>query len=248
MIELLNCGAFSCPKDPSRENQDAILLPQPCNDGFIFAVADGVGSYVGAGEAAQAAINFVAGHKDRAGHEPGIIFAGIKNNIAELSQNDSAQRKAATTLSYCVVNGNELVIVHVGDTRVYVKTENKLKQLTKDHTQHQELLDAGLYNKKELAELPGSNMLTAALSKVLPINFQHITLPIADFVDENGIITIIIMSDGAHHHWERRPRFSPNTLNNANCFTSSLLKRIQRVGPTDDHSLIAVNLRVSSRD
>jgi len=248
MIELLSCGAFSCPKDSGRENQDAILLPQPCNDGFIFAVADGVGSYAGAGEAAQAAIDFVARHKARAGHEPGIIFAGIKNNIAELSQNDAAQRKAATTLSYCVVSSNELIVIHVGDTRVYAKIENKLKQLTKDHTQHQELLDAGLYNKKELAELPGGNMLTAALSKVLPINFQHITLPITDLVDENGIITLIIMSDGAHHFWERRPRFSLNTLSNANSFSTSLLKRIQRVGPNDDHSLIAVNLKVNSID
>lgn len=245
MIELFSCGAFSCPKDSSRENQDALLLPQQCEDGFIFAVADGVGSYAGAREAAQAAVNYVAMHKTTAVSEPDTIFSGIKEKISDLSLHDPILRKAATTLSCCVVTGEMLNVLHVGDTRVYVKIGNKLKLLTKDHTQHQGLLDDGLYTKKELADLPGKNMLTAALSKVLPVHFQHVTLPLKDLMDEQGLVTLIIMSDGAHHFWERRPRFSPNTLKNANSFSANLLKRIQRAGPTDDHSLVAVNFKIN---
>lgn len=78
MIELISCGAFSCPKGNDRENQDALLLPQQCDDGFIFAVADGVGSYAGAKEAAQTAVNHVAIHKSVAAFEPNEILRGIK--------------------------------------------------------------------------------------------------------------------------------------------------------------------------
>lgn len=248
MIELLSCGAFSCPKDHGRENQDALLLPQQCDDGFIFAIADGVGSYAGAKEAAQAAVDYVAEHKLKAYSEPEAILSGAKEKITELSQGEPEKRKAATTLSYCVVCAGLLTVIHIGDTRVYVKVDNKLKLLTKDHTQHQELLDEGLYTKRELEDLPGKNMLTAAISKVLPIHFQQITLPLADLIDQEGIISLFIMSDGAHHFWERRPRFSPNTLKNATSFATNLYKRIQRAGPTDDHSLVAVNLKISKED
>ena len=248
MIELLSCGAFSCPKDHGRENQDALLLPQQCDDGFIFAIADGVGSYAGAKEAAQAAVDYVATHKLKASSDPDAILSGAKDKISELSQFDSEKRKAATTLSYCVVHGELLNVIHVGDTRVYVKIDNKLKLLTKDHSQHQELLDDGLYTKRELEDLPGKNMLTAAISKVLPIKFQHISLPLSDLMDHDGVVSLFLMSDGAHHFWERRPRFSPNTLKNATNFSTNLFKRIQRAGPTDDHSLIAVNLKISLKN
>ncbi|MEI7209235.1 protein phosphatase 2C domain-containing protein [Pectobacterium carotovorum] len=245
MIELLSCGAFSYPKDHERDNQDALLLPQQCDDGFIFAIADGVGSYAGAKEAAQSAVDYLSRNKSKASSDPKAIISSIKEKIAEISKDEIEKRRAATTLSYCVVGHGALNVIHVGDTRVYVKSENKLKLLTKDHTQHQELLDEGLYNKKELEEIPGKNMLTAAISKLLPINYQHIVLPLTDLMDQRGIVTLFIMSDGAHHFWERRPRFSPNTLNNATSFSSNLYKRIQRVGPIDDHSLIAVNLKVN---
>jgi serine/threonine protein phosphatase PrpC len=56
MIELLTCGLFSFSKEPRRENQDTILPPLYINDGFLIAVADGVGSYDGAQNASQSAI------------------------------------------------------------------------------------------------------------------------------------------------------------------------------------------------
>ena len=245
MIELLSCGSFSLPKESGRENQDALLLPQQCGDGFIFAIADGVGSYAGAKEAAKIAVEYVAAHKLNASSDPDAVFSGIKEKIAELSLVETEARKAATTLSYCAISGEVLNIFHVGDTRVYVRINNKLRLLTKDHTQHQELLDEGLYTKKELEGLPGKNMLTSALSKVLPIQFQHITLPLKGLMDSDGIVTIFIMSDGAHHFWERRPHFSLNTLKNATSFSTNLFKRIQRIGPIDDHSLIAASFKVS---
>jgi serine/threonine protein phosphatase PrpC len=62
---------------------------------------------------------------------------------------------AATTLTFCFVDDEGLHIGHVGDCRLYVKTDSKLKQITKDHTQHQKLLDDKIYSKSELKQLPG---------------------------------------------------------------------------------------------
>ncbi|RAZ00898.1 serine/threonine-protein phosphatase, partial [Enterobacter hormaechei subsp. xiangfangensis] len=53
---------------------------------------------------------------------------------------------------------------------------------------------------------------------------------------------LIVMSDGAHHFWEKRPRFSVNTLSEPSRFCSSLKKRIENGPPIDDYSVIAVKL------
>lgn len=246
MINLLSCGAFSLSKHTERDNEDAFLLPSYCDRGYVFAVADGVGSYAGAKEAAQIAIEYLASRKSAEELSPEVALNAIKEKISEFTEASNNLLKAATTLSYCLITSEILNVIHIGDTRVYVKKGNKLQLLTKDHTQHQELLDDGLYNKKELESLPGKNTLTSALSKQLPVRYQHLTIPTAELCDENGAVTLFIMSDGAHEFWERRPRFSPNTLSNVTNFSASLFKRIQRAGPTDDHSLIAARFFVKN--
>lgn len=244
MITLLSCGAFSLSKSSGRENEDAFLLPREVDEGYVFAIADGVGSYSGAKESAQIAIEYLANINFAKQFQPEIALNLIKEKISEFTESRHELLKAATTLSYCFLNSEMLNVIHVGDTRVYVKNGTKLQLLTKDHTQHQELLEDGLYTKKELETLPGKNTLTSALSKLLPVRYQHLTIPTSELCDENGFVTLFIMSDGAHEFWERRPRFSENTLSNVTNFSASLFKRIQRAGPTDDHSLVAAKFLI----
>jgi protein phosphatase len=45
MFSLISCGSFSLAKYIDKKNEDSILLPLFLNDGYLFAVADGVGSY-----------------------------------------------------------------------------------------------------------------------------------------------------------------------------------------------------------
>lgn len=245
MIELLSCGAFSYTKDSSRENQDAILLPQQMDNGYSFAVADGVGSYAGAKEAALTAIKLLSKLSFLDVLNPDSMLHSIKKTISDFAEENPEAIKAATTLTYCYLEQEFLHVIHVGDTRAYVKKDYKLKQLTKDHTQHQELLDEGLYTKKELDNLPGKSTLTSAISKVLPIRYQHLKIPTPDLADKDGVITIFLMSDGSHHFWEKRPRFSPNTLDNVTNFSSNLFKRIRRAGAIDDHSLVAASFKIN---
>lgn len=51
------------------------------------------------------------------------------------------------------------------------------------------------------------------------------------------------MSDGAHHFWEKRPKFSIETLKNPIRFASSLQRRINKNTSIDDYSLIAVTFQ-----
>jgi protein phosphatase len=49
----------------------------------------------------------------------------------------------ATTLTLCYSTGPNLFTVHVGDSRAYLHRDGVIRQLTRDHTLGQELIDAG---------------------------------------------------------------------------------------------------------
>lgn len=245
MIELINSAFFSYPKDLERGNEDHFLLPKQLKDGYLLAVADGVGSYPGAKAASELAIEVISNLQIFELRDVANAMGKILSQFENLHVENAEWIRAATTLSFCLVDNDFLHIGHVGDTRIYAKKGNKLALLTKDHTQHQELFDEGLFTKQELKKMSGKNSLTAAISKVLPLRFHAEKIPLSELTDDNGLVNIFIMSDGAHHFWEKRPRLSSKTLSKAPFFASSLLRRIERSEAIDDYTLIAASFRVS---
>ena len=245
MIELSASSFFSFPKGEERENQDSILPVRKVGDSYIFAVADGVGSYAGAKEASKMAVNYLNQLQENQLHNIDDIFNNIRNEIIKIANNNSDFVKAATTLTFGIFNYNGLTIGHIGDCRLYVTEKGKLRQKTKDHTNHQKLLDEKIYTKKELKELPGKNVINEAITKRFEMNYDTTFIPISDlYRDDNNMISFYLMSDGAHQHWEHRPRFSLNTISHADSFSASLRKRIEK-NPTDYYSLVAVQFKIS---
>jgi len=250
MIKLLGSSAFSFPKEPARKNEDSILLPRKVGEGFLIAIADGVGSYAGASSASEAAIDYLT--TLRSSDLEGVIsveeiFEQIKQRVSDLSIQDTSYFEAATTLTFCYAGKKGINIGHVGDCRVYFKHGDKLRQATKDHTQHQKLIDEGLYKPSELKQMSGKNTLFSAISKNINLYFQDLFIPYESISTKDGIVNLFIMSDGAYHAWELRPRFLESTLEDPNRFAANLHRRIIRFQPTDDCSLISVKFSIKSQ-
>ncbi|MCA6941342.1 serine/threonine-protein phosphatase [Pectobacterium polaris] len=245
MIELLACGLFSHSKDIRHENQDTILPPVFINDGLLIAVADGVGSYAGAQNASQSAIKELPELVKKGNlQNMSDLFMSLKDGVSSLSEENIKFSHAATTLTFSFIDDEGVHIGHVGDCRLYVRDRGRLRQVTKDHTQHQKLLDDKIYSKSELKSLPGKSTLTTAIANTIPLDFQQTFLSHDELLDERDECCVFLMSDGAHSFWDKRPRFSLNTLSNPTSFAASLYKRIDKSGPLDDHSLIAIRYRI----
>lgn len=236
MIKLQSLSVFS--NSLNENNQDAILPLKQLNDDYIFAVADGVGGYIGGEVASHIAISSLNEVNDES-HISSIFLKSLER-IKELP---AELKKASTTLTFGYLSTKGLHIGHIGDCRLYVKEGNKLRQKTKDHTSHQRLLDEGIYTKKELKELSGKNIITTAISTQVEMKPDEYFIPIDELKDENGEIFIYLMSDGAHHFWEHRPRFSDNTMQSVTKFAAALQKRIEKA-PIDDYSLIALQFKI----
>jgi protein phosphatase len=247
MIKLLSSSVFSFPKEPHRKNEDSILPPRKVGNGFLMAIADGVGSYAGASSASESAIDYLTSLRSVEFEKPDTaeqIFNEIKIRVSNLTSENPSYFDAATTLTFCYAGEKGIRIGHVGDCRVYLKIDNRLVQVTKDHTQYQMLIDEGLYKPSELKEASGKNTLFSAISKKINLHYQEVFLKYDQICGHDGSVSLFIMSDGAYHPWELRPRFLESTLEDPNRFAANLRRRIARLGPTDDCSLIAVKLTI----
>ncbi|MCX8649964.1 protein phosphatase 2C domain-containing protein [Gilliamella sp. B2776] len=244
MFNLISSCSFSYPKNTNRVNEDSVLYPIKIGNGYLFAIADGVGSYQGADKASKAVINSLQQAFEVNIKNIDELFKLLKDKVSEISL-DPQLVKAATTLTFGYFDHLGLTIGHIGDCRLYTKYGNKLKQLTTDHTQHQKLLEEKIYTKKELKEIGGKNILTTAISKHVDMLFDKVFIPISDLPIDNNKLLLFIMSDGTHFFWEKNPRFSEKTMNSAIKFTNSLLRRIERNNPIDDYSLVAVEFQIN---
>ena len=68
-----------------------------------------------------------------------------------------------TTLVALMVHGTHFACVWCGDSRVYLRRNGKLAQISRDHSEVQELIDRGVLRKEEAKTWPRRNVVTRAL-------------------------------------------------------------------------------------
>ncbi|PXW18622.1 PP2C family protein-serine/threonine phosphatase [Pantoea sp. JKS000250] len=243
---LISAAYYSLPKENGSQNQDSILPPLKLSKGWLFAIADGLGGYEGGHLASNSVIEYLSENfAEEFEHGLSNLFPNLKENVKKLSEVDKALVNAASTLTLCHIGSEEVTIAHIGDCRLYIKKNNKLEQITKDHTQHQSYIDKGIFTARELKNAKGKNMLTTAISRTLDLEYNITKIKISELCGNADSFILYLMSDGSHGFWEKRPRFSNNTLSEPSRFTSSLKKRIENGPPVDDYSLISVKFNLS---
>jgi len=123
----------------------------------VFVVADGVGGNVAGEVAAQTAVDVIraAQLEDEAAVREAIARAN--NRIYELAEADSERRGMACVLTVAAVTGEDLLIGHVGDSRLYLIWHGAIRKLTDDHSPVGEDEDAGALSEHEAMSHPRRN-------------------------------------------------------------------------------------------
>ena len=139
----------------------------------LIAVADGMGGHAGGEVASAIAINALAQllpvisdpEIDIDSREDlflNITFE-IDSQILEKSKQNPELAGMGTTLTALNISGSNVELLHIGDSRCYRYRDNKLEQLSYDHTVMQELLDQGRLTPEEVFDHPQRSLLTQAL-------------------------------------------------------------------------------------
>lgn len=126
--------------------------------GVVAAVADGVSGAKGGRVAAETAVRqFLEGYygqRETLGVQVAAARAleAVNRWLHVIGRNDPALAQCATTFTALVLRGRRAHVVHVGDSRAYRLSGNRLERLTEDHTHNQRDMSHVLYRALGLEE------------------------------------------------------------------------------------------------
>ncbi|NIM14213.1 MAG: Stp1/IreP family PP2C-type Ser/Thr phosphatase [Candidatus Aminicenantes bacterium] len=153
-----------------RTNEDFFAGEKVKEREYLFVVADGMGGHR-AGDVASrlGTVCFVKHYKKLRKKKNSIIDSIdrslIKANLAilEKATSDPRKRGMGTTFSAMVISDMKAYIAHVGDSRIYLIREDKIYQLTTDHTFVGKMVEEGRITEDEARDHPQKNILYMSL-------------------------------------------------------------------------------------
>ncbi len=110
--------------------------------------------------------------------------------VNDRSYTDTELRGMGTTIVATIVKGNQVCIAHVGDSRIYKINSEGIKQITKDHSLAQEMLDSGQITQEEFENYPKKNIITRALGIDEKVDIDF------DFTEMNEGDALLLCTDG----------------------------------------------------
>jgi protein phosphatase len=148
----------------------------------LYIVADGMGGHASGEVASKMAVDslqefFAATANDpertwpykmdrSKGYEENRLITGIKLanlRIYESAQRDARQRGMGTTIVTMFAVEDGVYVAHVGDSRVYRIRDNKIEQLTEDHSLLNDYIKMKRLTPEEIQNFPHKNVIVRAL-------------------------------------------------------------------------------------
>ena len=151
--------------------------------GTVMMVADGMGG-AAAGEVASrtaitALVNMILDVPDwimrsddasagRLMKRAARYYRALHEEIRATARSQPALEGMGTTMTVAYAIGRSLFVSHVGDSRAYLLRDGELRQLTRDHTHVQHLVESGVLSRDEAATHRLRHVLTNALGGDAP--------------------------------------------------------------------------------
>jgi protein phosphatase len=160
----MRIAASHAGTDPGRKrrrNEDSFVIAPP-----LFAVADGMGGAQAGEIASGLAAGALEESRTNGGGERRVIelIQEANRRVHHRATTDSATAGMGTTITAALVEPDGRVVFgHVGDSRAYLFRDDRLEQLTDDHTLVAELVRRGELSPGEAEVHPQRSVITRAL-------------------------------------------------------------------------------------
>lgn len=185
----------ACRTDTGREqqeNQDSIGYICDERQGLhLLIVADGVGGAVCGQMASQLAVQTIRQSFFAFEHLAGIKAAEISERlnfavteanrtILQRGRRDRRCRGMGSTCAVVALREESVWIAHAGDSRIYLIRDNRIVQMTRDHSRVQRMLDDGLITEDEALTHPERHYLERALGlrEEIRVDLRPLPLPV----------------------------------------------------------------------
>ena len=222
-------------------------LPQSERLAFLAMVADGVGGGARGEEASRIALEAVTQYVSgtmrsyyASGSADDVEFfealqEGALQCHAELrrrGEEDPEYQGMATTLTLFLGVWPRAYLLQVGDSRCYVYRNGELKQITRDQTMAQELIDLGVLTRADSAATRYARTLSSSLG-------GRQTDPVVTRLDNDWGTVVMLCSDGLTAHVsDDRIRERLRSMTSAKQVCEDLLREALEDGGSDNITII----------
>ena len=167
----------------SQADKGASMSKKLCSP-VVAGVCDGMGGEKAGEEASLLVVSslFKCISKRKASEDSEKIRESIKEINGKVCETIPG---SGATLAMVYANSKKITAASIGDSRIYLYSHGKLKQLTTDHTLAQMQVESGLMDREQ-----------AKNSKLRHVLTQHIGIPPEEMVIEPDIFEIEPVSDG----------------------------------------------------
>ena len=172
-------------------NEDSYIAADP-----VFAVADGMGGHEAGEIASGLCVRALAEMPQVSTGERSITAAVLQQYVARADNSirEATGARAGTTLTGAVVVEQMgmpyWLVLNIGDSRTYRLSQGRFEQISVDHSEVQELVDAGEITAQEATIHPRRHVVTRALGTGDETEADYWLLPV-----EEGD-RVLVCSDG----------------------------------------------------
>lgn len=199
-MTLLAFGSGTDIGNHSDHNEDSLFTDPQLG---LWLIADGMGGHE-AGEVASAIVSETVSNEVRNGTRLVEAIEKAHREVIEAGERGDGAKGMGSTIVALQVKGERFEVAWVGDSRAYL-WDGELRQISRDHSYVQKLLDSGAITEDEALHHPNRNIITqslgADLSSVVVDNItgtflkgQHILLcsdGLSDEVSDPEIANIL---------------------------------------------------------
>ena len=220
-------------------NEDSFIASDP-----VFAVADGMGGHEAGEVASGMCVRALAAMPQLATGKRSITAAVLQQYLvrADSAIRQATGARAGTTLAGAVVVEQMgmpyWLVMNIGDSRTYRLSQGEFAQVSVDHSEVQELVDAGEITPEEAAVHPRRHVVTRALGTGDETEADYWLLPV-----EEGD-RILVCSDGLNSELTDEHMFRIlSTVGDPQDAVDALIQAALRNGGRDNVTVIVVDAR-----
>ncbi len=180
-------------------NQDVFKNTVLDTNAVLSVVCDGMGGAKAGNIASSLVADAVTDYVVKS-YSPQMAALSIENllktavasanlEVFKKASNDENLKGMGTTVVAALVRNDAAYIAHVGDSRAYIIENDEMRQITRDHSVIQDLIEGGHITPDEAKNHPEKNIITRAVGTRENV--------IVDFVEENiGDGILLLCTDG----------------------------------------------------
>ncbi len=217
-------------------NEDSVL---DCQDKKLWVVADGMGGHDAGDVASRMIVDSLRDLSAPVGLNKYVNnienrILDVNERLLEYSEIMLDGRTVGSTFVSMVIYDQIGVVLWMGDSRLYQYRGKELKQLSQDHSQVVELLQAGAITEEEAINHPDSNVITRAVgtSEDAYVELDVFNVQLGD--------TFLLCSDGLYNAVDNEAIATTLDETDPDDVVNKLIEQALQNGASDNVSVIAI--------